>query len=205
MKSNTYKKLIGGCMIEFLKDWKFLIFLVVFNYWRLIEDSNRVLLIAASFILIYMGIKLINSYRSNKKNKDLFWIMIFSVCFILYLGLIKKIYNQYNRTKIIVKKVEKTQKLYYNNREIPEVNEIKNEIYQITNIFKSRELTYKIPELPQDYLETDDGDKIWFTFIYRSKNLCMIHLFTDNGKPRIIQSKKGIGLCGIILKEGKTN
>lgn len=202
MKSNTYKKLIGGYMIELLKDWKFVIFLVVFDYWiRLIEDSNRVLLTAASFFLIYMGIKLINSYRLNKKNKHLFWIMIFSVCCILYLGLIKKIYNQYNRTKIIVKKVEKTQKLYYNNREIPEVKEIKNEIYNITDILKSRESTYKNPELPEDYLETDDGYKIWFTFIYRSNKLCMIHLFTDNKKPRIIESKKGINFCKIILKE----
>ena len=69
------------------------------------------------------------------------------------------------------------------------------------DVFKSKELTYKIPESPENYLETDDGYKIWFTFIYKSNKLCMIHLFTDNEKPRIIESKKGMNFCKIILKE----
>ena len=192
-------------MTEFLKKSGFWILLMVFILLiSFIENSNRTILIVLSVFLICTGAMLIKSYKPDKKNRNLFFIAFFFICCILYLGWIKKIYNQYNRTKIIVKEVEKTQKLYYNNKEITEVKEIKSEIYEITDIFKSRELTYRSPELPEDYLETDNGYKIWFTFIYRSKKLCMIHLFTDNEKPLIIQSKEGLDFCEIILGKNGT-
>ena len=172
-------------------------------YTTFFDDSNKIIMLFLSFMLLLLIGETAKTYKDNTNRKQFFLNIVMIVATLIFYSFIMyKCFSQYQRTKIIIEEVKKSKGLYYNGKEVEESDILKNDIYRILNVFNSREKAYRSYEPPETYLETSNGYKIEFTFIYRSQKLCMIHIYTEKKKPLIISSEfSRTSFCEILLDQ----
>lgn len=179
----------------------FILFVICQFYVGFYDDSNKVIMILLSFTIIGLIYLTVKTYKNTGNKKEKYFNIIMIVIFLIfYLFMMSKCVSQYHRTKIIIEEVKKSKGLYYKGKEVEESDILKKDIYRLLNVFNSREKSYESYVPPKEYLETSNGYKIEFTFLYETQKSCLVHIYTEKKKPLIISSEfSRTSFCKILL------